>query len=69
MAIDLYVHDCGSIVIFLPNSPAAREWFDENVERPEFDWHGGVVAEPRYAGPIINAAVEAGFSVRRGRGL
>ncbi len=60
---DIFVNNHGSILIFVPATEAGMEWMDENLPADAMRWSGGVVVEPRYAGPIIEGAINDGLEV------
>jgi hypothetical protein len=61
--LDYEVSDHGSIWTIRPISDAARDWIDENVGAEDWQWMGGALAiEPRYAGDILFAMQEEGFT-------
>jgi hypothetical protein len=63
MPSDITVQWYGSVVIIYGNSEAGREWLNENVE-VDLTWgEHGIAAEPRFVGPIIDGAIEAGLTV------
>lgn len=60
-AADVIVADHGTVVTFLPQSEAAKAWFDENVER---DVLGGFTADHRPARAILEGIEAEGFVIR-----
>lgn len=60
-AADVLVIDHGTVVTFLPQSEAAVEWFDQNVER---DVLGGFTADHRPARDILEGVAQEGFVVQ-----
>jgi hypothetical protein len=49
---DVLVRNEGSIFLFTPTTPAAREWISENVQ-PNTQWFGAsLVVEHRYAADL-----------------
>ena len=61
-APDFYVRNEGTIFLFTCNTPAAREWWDENVQCDNYCGSMGVV-EHRYASALIEYITEAGFTI------
>lgn len=53
----------GSVTILTPLTEPAREWVSEHIPADATLWGSGVVIEPRYAGPIIDAILGAGLEV------
>lgn len=60
---DVTVEDHGSLAIFQPLTPAAREWIDENVQEDAQWWCDGLVVEPRYADDLADGMMDAGLEV------
>lgn len=60
---DIFIKDHGTILIFVPATEAGMEWMDQNIDPGAMRWAGGIVVEPRYAGPIIEGAAGDGLSV------
>lgn len=61
---DIFIKNHGSILIFVPATEAGMEWMDEHLPADAMRWAGGIVVEPRYAGPIIDGAQADGLEVR-----
>lgn len=60
--IDFRFDNHGSICVLTPVSEACRQWVDDNVGDDETQhWGKGIVIEPRYAGPILEALDAEGF--------
>lgn len=59
---DIFVKNHGSILIFVPASAAGADWIEENIGHA-MSWSGGRVVEPRYAGDIIDGAINDGLEV------
>jgi hypothetical protein len=61
---DVVVSNHGSISLFDPQTPEAREWMEQHTGR-EVMWYGGaLVVEHRYVGSFANALMEdGGFTV------
>jgi hypothetical protein len=63
---DVAVSCHGSIYIFTPLSPAAREWVAEFLPEHAQQWAGGTVVEHRFIAEIILGAQRDGLSVVQG---
>lgn len=57
---DFHVVNHGSIFTFTPLTPAAQDWWDENVDDPS----GLGAVEPRYAVPLLEGICDEGFTVQ-----
>jgi hypothetical protein len=64
---DVVVVDEGTVYLVRCVTPAAKDWWDENVE-DGFRWGGYYVVEHRYIWPIIEGMEEAGLKVEMGVG-
>jgi len=63
METDIAVQDEGSVVLFHPNTPAAREWLDEHVQE-DAQWFGNaLVVEHRYADELVRGITGDGLTV------
>lgn len=61
---DVIISDQGTIVLFTLTSPAARDWFDENVQSECWQWLGQSCGiEHRYAGNLIDGLHADGLIV------
>lgn len=61
---DFHVINHGSIFTFAPLTPAAQDWWDDNVD-PENPTLGGAYAvESRYASAIAEALFEEGLTIQ-----
>lgn len=61
---DVFVNDTGSIVMFMPMSAEARQWFDDNVASEGWQWLGASLGvDHRYADDLIHGLQGDGFSV------
>lgn len=65
-APDFEVACHGSIYIFTPLTPAAREWVAEFLPEDAQQWAGGTVVEHRFIADIVQGAQRDGLSVVRG---
>jgi hypothetical protein len=61
---DFEVSGGGSIYIFTPLTPDARDWVAEFLPEDAQRWAGGVVIEHRYISDVVAGAQRDGFSVR-----
>ena len=53
-----------SMVLLSPQSDAAREWIDENLQTEGWQWLGGSLAlDGRCAPPIVDGMLAAGLEV------
>jgi hypothetical protein len=60
---DFTAIDQGSIVMLRPNTDAAREWLDENVESESWQWQGPFLCmDARMAQPLIEGIEAEGFT-------
>jgi hypothetical protein len=60
--VDVQVSDQGSIILFTPMSPEARDWFDENVQTEDWQWLGASLGvDRRYAADLLAGIGEAGL--------
>ncbi len=67
---EVSVLDEGTIVLLEPTTDAEREWFEEHIDKEDSYqpyWPDRVVVERRYATPILDALIEAGFEVAKER--
>jgi hypothetical protein len=62
--VDFIVSDEGSVFIFTPLTPAAREWVAEFLPEGAMRWAGPVVVEHRYISDIISGARRDGLVVK-----
>lgn len=61
---DFTIRDEGTIVQFIPNTDAAKEWLDAHVASEEWQWLGrGLCVEHRYAPMLRDKITEDGFTV------
>jgi hypothetical protein len=65
MNADIIVRREGySMVLFTPESDAAREWLEENLETEGWQWLGDSLAlDGRCAPPIVDGMLAAGLEV------
>ena len=60
---DFTVSDHGSIVLFIPLTPAAREWVQEHIPEDAATFAGGIAVEARCIGDIVDGAIADGLVV------
>ena len=61
---DVKIEDCGSIVMFDPVTPEAKEWVDENVGLESWQWLGNRFSvDHRYADNLIEGMTGDGLEV------
>ena len=59
---DFVITNCGTIVLFTPQTGKAKAWMDRNVHSEGYQWIGGTLAVGhRYARPLAEGIVAAGF--------
>jgi len=61
--VDLVVANHGSIIQLIPVSEAGQEWIDEYVDVPDWCSNRCVAVEPRFAGDIIEGAMNDGLEI------
>ena len=59
---DVKMMDEGSVVVLVPITVVAKDWFDTNLP-PEPAWCGGIVVEPRYLDAILTGMSMDGLQV------
>lgn len=60
---DFSVQNGGSVCILRAHSDECQNWIDEHVGNSETQrFGGGIVVEPRYIGPLIEALESEGFT-------
>lgn len=57
---DVLVQGHGSIVLLWPQNTPAKAWLYGHVDVAQ-TWGEGIVVEPRYLSPILEALEDAGF--------
>lgn len=61
---DIRVHPEGTVVAISPETPAARQWIEENVQAEGWQWLGNMlVVDHRYALPLLRGAHDAGLVI------
>ena len=64
MLADVLIADHGSVALFTPMTPIARQWVEENVEVEPWQRVGGSVAcEPRCLNDLVAGMQEEGLAV------
>ena len=59
---DVLVHNEGTVFLFCPLTPQAREWIDEHVQQDAL-WFGiAVVVEHRFAWGLAQGMKDAGLT-------
>jgi len=59
---DVSVLNDGSVVLFTPNTDAARDWVRDNVQLEDWQWLGnGFAVDHRYAGDLAEGMVADGL--------
>jgi hypothetical protein len=58
---DVLVRNEGSIFLFCPLTPAAKQWIDENVQPDAQSFGNALVVEWRYAAELAAAMRDAGL--------
>lgn len=66
-APDFIFSSHGSVTLLWPASEAAREWLDEHMPEDAQYLGEAVAIEPRYAGDVIEGAMNDGLTVVQGR--
>jgi hypothetical protein len=61
---DFELSNHGTIYIFTPLTPAARDWVAEYLPEDAQRWAGGTVIEHRYISDVVTGAQRDGFVVR-----
>ncbi|MGH7391536.1 MAG: hypothetical protein ACREM3_19055 [Candidatus Rokuibacteriota bacterium] len=63
---DIHVENHGAIYLLRPQTPAGREWLEENCDRSGYQpFTGGtLLCEPRYVDDVVQGARQAGLEVR-----
>lgn len=62
--VDFDIYDQGTIVLFSPMSPAAKEWFQEHVAYESWQCLGSSVAvDHRPARDLLSILADEGFSL------
>lgn len=60
---DFSVENHSSIFLLTPNSEAATEWVDDNIDSEAMRWGNAVVVEHRYIRDIVDGLIEDGFTI------
>ena len=59
---DVLVHDEGTVVLFCPLSPEAKEWIDEHVQSGAMWFGNALVVEHRFAWDLAQGMKDAGLT-------
>lgn len=60
--LDVLVRNEGTVFVFCPLTPAAKQWIDENVESDSWQWFGNtLVVGHRYAWGLCQGMRDAGL--------
>jgi hypothetical protein len=64
---DFFVRDCYSLVMVLPQAPAAEQWVEDHVSPEGFhpNWPD-LVVEPRYLDDLLEGVQSDGLTVVEG---
>ena len=65
--VDFRYEDHGSIALIVPLTDAGRDVLMVRAPEDACWWGEGLVVEPRYVGPFLEALDDEGFSVSDGR--
>lgn len=61
-APDVLVANEGSVFVFCPLTPTAKEWLDENAQSEPWQWFGNaLVVEHRFAWGLAASLKDAGL--------
>lgn len=60
---DIRIQDHGSVLLLLADTDEGEQWLEKNIETGAMRWGKGIVAEPRFVGPIIDGAKGCGLTV------
>jgi hypothetical protein len=61
---DLQIDNYGSISLITPLTAAGEEWVEANLKPEPWQWFGrGFAIEPRYAGAILQGALDEGLEI------
>ena len=62
--IDVAVSNEGSLFLFTPLTPEAKQWVKDNVPLESWQWYGdGFAVEPRYSMTLVKGIQAAGLVV------
>ncbi len=65
VTIDVHVENEGSIFVFTPMTPAAREWVDDNVHSEPWQWTGAsLCVDHRFARDLAQGMLTDGLNVQ-----
>lgn len=61
---DVIVHNGGTLFQFEPQTQAAKDWIEQNVQTESWQWFGGsLVVEHRYAAQLAEGMIADGLVV------
>jgi len=61
---DVSIRNEGTVWVFNPLTPAAKEWFDENVHTEPYQWLGtSLVVDHGLAAGLVQGILDAGLEV------
>lgn len=60
-AVDVFVRCEGSVLLFYPLTPAAKQWITDNVEPAAIYFGASLVVEHRYAADLAGGMRAAGL--------
>jgi hypothetical protein len=61
---DVLIRNEGTVWVFNPLTPAAQEWFDDNVESEPWQWLGtSLVVDHGMAAGLVQGILDAGLQV------
>jgi len=64
---DVLVSNEGTVFVFCPLTPRAKQWIDENVSTEQWQWFGhALVVEQRYAWGLGQGMKDAGLQLAYG---
>jgi hypothetical protein len=61
---DISIRNHGSVVVLTGVTPEGRAWLTDNIDPDAMRWGNGFAVEPRYVGPILDGAADAGLEIR-----
>lgn len=64
MKLDFTIENHGSILLFRPNTPAAKTWLRETAPEDAQFLGNAMAVEPRYVMNVATAIMADGFSIR-----
>lgn len=62
-SVDVHVRNCGTIALFTPLTPPAKEWVKNSVQ-DDATWFGAsLVVEHRYVFDLLHGMQDEGFQI------